>query len=148
MYWLGDGQVYGFDLNTETFELFPSPWGDYRKFKLGVLKGRLSLIILVYFGLEVWVMYGKSWYAERTIRENILGYGSYPVCLIDGLKGTGILIVHDEATNELLAYCLTTNATLSLNCQSDSFMIITYRPSFVKLHNFQRAITKQHYYLF
>ncbi|KAM0029301.1 putative F-box associated interaction domain-containing protein [Helianthus debilis subsp. tardiflorus] len=28
VYWLGDGQIYDFNLNTETFELFPSPPGD------------------------------------------------------------------------------------------------------------------------
>ncbi|KAJ0801397.1 putative F-box domain, kelch-type beta propeller, F-box associated interaction [Helianthus annuus] len=60
VYWLGYGQVYGFDLNTETFELFPSPSGRYRKSKLGVLKGRLSLIIYGPSELEVWVMNGRT----------------------------------------------------------------------------------------
>ncbi|KAF5814518.1 putative F-box domain, kelch-type beta propeller, F-box associated interaction [Helianthus annuus] len=140
VYWLGYGQVYDFDLNTETFELFPSPSGRYRKSKLGVLKGKLSLILLGSLGLEVWVMNGKSWYKERTIQQNIRTIlRSYPVCLIDGLKDTGILIVHDEATKKLLAYCLNTNATLHLNCRADFFTIMTYRPSFVKLHSFQRV---------
>ncbi|MFS7921977.1 hypothetical protein Hanom_Chr03g00243231 [Helianthus anomalus] len=83
---------------------------------------------------------------ERIVREK-----RSPVILEslpDGLKGPSILIVHDEATKELLAYCLNKNATLHVNCQSESFMIMTYRPSFVKHHNFQRAVTKQHHYLF
>ncbi|KAM0029312.1 putative F-box domain-containing protein [Helianthus debilis subsp. tardiflorus] len=156
VYWLGDGQVYGFDLNTETFELFPSPGRRYRKSKLGVLKGRLSQIIFGSLGLEVWVMNGRTWYKERTIRENIsrVILESLPVCLIDGLKGTSILIVHDEATDKLLAYCLDTNANLYLNCKAGYFRIMTYRPSFVKLHNFQRVnftydkVTKHHCYFF
>ncbi|KAF5814513.1 putative F-box domain-containing protein [Helianthus annuus] len=158
VYWLGDGQIYGFDLNRETFDLFPSPPGDNNaesKEMLGVLKGRLSRISWCSLGLDIWVMKETSWYKERTIRENISPIlHSQPLCLIDGLKGTSILIVHDEATNELLAYCLNTSATLHLNYQAKSFKVMTYRPSFVKLHSFQRAcsvydkVRKQHYHFY
>ncbi|KAF5814555.1 hypothetical protein HanXRQr2_Chr03g0112451 [Helianthus annuus] len=158
VHWLGDGQIYGFDLNRETLELFPSPPGDNNaesKEMLGVLKGRLSRISWCSLGLDIWVMKETSWYKERTIRENISPVlHSQPLCLIDGLKGTSILIVHDEATNELRAYCLNTNATLHLNYQANSFTVMTYRPSFVKLHSFQRTcsvydkVTKQHCYFY
>ncbi|MFS7921974.1 hypothetical protein Hanom_Chr03g00243181 [Helianthus anomalus] len=68
VYWLGDGQVYGFDLNTETFELFPSPKRYYQESKLGVLKGRLSLTLIVYLGLEVWLVATNL--PERFVRQD------------------------------------------------------------------------------
>ncbi|KAJ0801406.1 putative F-box domain-containing protein [Helianthus annuus] len=141
VYWIIHDQIYDFDLNTETFELFPSPPGDSRASMkmLGVLKGRLSGVSWCSLGLEVWVMKETSWYKERTIKENIshlLDHNSRPLCLIDGIDGTSILLVSHE--DELMAHCLDTNKTLPLNmmCFDRYRLVTTYRPSFVKLDNF------------
>ncbi|MFS7921923.1 putative F-box domain-containing protein [Helianthus anomalus] len=141
VYWIIHDQIYDFDLNTETFELFPSPPGDSGASNmkmLGVLKGRLSGVSWCWLGLEVWVMKETSWYKERTIKENIshlLDHNSRPLCLINGIDGT-LLVFHED---ELMAHCLDTNKTLPLNmkmCFDRCRLVTTYRPSFVKLGNF------------
>ncbi|KAI3755609.1 hypothetical protein L1987_55413 [Smallanthus sonchifolius] len=58
VYWISEGQIYDFDLTTETFELFPSPPGDNEESKqmLGVLNGNLSRFSWSSLGFTVWVM--------------------------------------------------------------------------------------------
>ncbi|KAJ0801407.1 putative F-box domain-containing protein [Helianthus annuus] len=141
VYWLGDDQIYDFDLNTETFELFPSPPGDNRESEkmLGVLKGRLSRVSWCSLGLEVWVMKEESWSKEITLQEDIChlsGYGFRPVCLFDGLKGASILMASLEGPYELIVHCLTTNTNLHLKIRYYGDPIRTYSPSFVKLSSF------------
>ncbi|KAF5814510.1 putative F-box domain, kelch-type beta propeller, F-box associated interaction [Helianthus annuus] len=83
VYWIAYGQIYDFDLTTETFKLFTSPPGDNQRSKqmLGVLKGSLSHFSWCWLGLEVWVMKEESWYKVLAIPENIK-------CLVDGSNGT------------------------------------------------------------
>ncbi|KAM0029296.1 putative F-box domain-containing protein [Helianthus debilis subsp. tardiflorus] len=141
VYWLGIyGQIYDFDLTTETFDLFPSP-PVREKFEskkmLGVLKGRLSRISWCSLGLNLWVMKGDSWYKEIAIIQEIISLTpeTQLLCLMDGLNGTSVLMLLDKATNQLVAYCLNTNTILNLQWPGCLYRIMTYCPSFVKLHN-------------
>ncbi|KAM0028912.1 putative F-box domain, kelch-type beta propeller, F-box associated interaction [Helianthus debilis subsp. tardiflorus] len=142
VYWLGIyGQIYDFDLTTETFELFPSPPGREKlesKKMLGVLKGRLSRISWCSLGLDIWVMKGDSWNKEIAIIQEIIRLTpkSQPLCLMDGLNGTSVLMLLDKETNQFVAYCLNTNTILHLEwpgCLYRISYIMTYRPSFLKL---------------
>ncbi|KAI3755614.1 hypothetical protein L1987_55418 [Smallanthus sonchifolius] len=140
VYWIAKGQIYDFDLNTETFELFPSPPGDNEESKqvLGVLKGRLSRFSWSSLGLTVWVMKECWCKAIAMIQENINPFLKSqecgPMCLIDdGLKGVGILII--RMADEVVAYCLNMNMILHLNFSCLLNTIMTYRPSFLKLEN-------------
>ncbi|XP_022031044.1 F-box protein At3g07870 [Helianthus annuus] len=147
VYWIADAQIYDFDLDTETFVLVPSPPGPQddqeSKQMLGVLKGSLSLFSWCSLGgFEVWVM-KESWYKAIAIQENInpvLKTPKWkPLFLIDGSKGTSILILSaDKLDREnLVAYCLNTNKFLDLNLPGNCFArMTTYRPSLVKLQNF------------
>ncbi|XP_076934900.1 putative F-box protein At4g21240 [Bidens hawaiensis] len=144
VYWLDDGRVYDFDLNKETFELCrspPGPQGESMQM-LGVLKGRLGRVSWGSLGLEVWVMKDASWCKEITIENPILpsSWWRRLLCLTDGLKGTGILMVQVRSTNEMLAYCLNTNTILHSNFHGANIdSIMTYRPSFIKLYDFASA---------
>ncbi|KAK9077360.1 hypothetical protein SSX86_005697 [Deinandra increscens subsp. villosa] len=146
--WLGaHGQIFDFDLSTETSELFPYPPGDYQEpdRMLGVLKGRLSCICWCSSrGVEVWVRKEESanWYKEITLIKSVIQLaGSWrPLCLIDGLEGISVLLtsVRFVLEENLVVYCLNTNKILSGTPISCSLMysLTTYRPSFVKLDSF------------
>ncbi|KAI7752605.1 hypothetical protein M8C21_021824, partial [Ambrosia artemisiifolia] len=139
------GQVYDFDLDSETFELFPSPLGEpgddeELKQMVGVLKGRLSLFSGSSVGFNVWVM-KESWQKVIAIQENmdpVLKSPDWkPVFLIDGSEGTSVLIFWSRGKPSMVAYCLKRKKILDLNLQGSSIMTMhTYRPSFVKLQNF------------
>ncbi|XP_021991016.1 F-box protein At3g07870 [Helianthus annuus] len=149
VYWIIHGQIYKFDMDTETFESFPSPPGelagdDQESMQmLGVLKGSLSLFSWTSLGFNVWVM-KESWYkAIAVIQENIDPFLKSlewePRFLMDGSDGTSILIFlawHEENPS-LVGYCLNTNKILDLNLPGNYFVRMhTYRPSLVKLQNF------------
>ncbi|KAI7736913.1 hypothetical protein M8C21_032344 [Ambrosia artemisiifolia] len=147
LYWVILGQIYHFDLDSETFELFPSPLGEpgddqESKRMVGVLKGRLSLFSGSSVGFTVWVMKG-SWQKVIAIQENmdpVLKSPDWkPVFLIDGSKGTSVLIIWSGGKPSMVAYCLKRKKVLDLNLNLEwgYFMTMrTYRPSFVKLQNF------------
>ncbi|GJX98485.1 F-box associated domain containing protein [Tanacetum coccineum] len=69
-------KLYAFDIDNETFQLFPSPpeekLGDIRFLSLGVVNGCLSQCSTSYFEFTVWVMkeYGikRSWHKEVVIK--------------------------------------------------------------------------------
>ncbi|KAJ0593149.1 putative F-box domain, kelch-type beta propeller, F-box associated interaction [Helianthus annuus] len=142
VYWFDYIQIYDFDLDTETFELIPPPAGlgdDHEsKQMLGVLKGSLSLFSGSSLGFNVWVMKESSWHKAIAIRETIdpifRSQGWKPLCLIDGLNGTSILILCVKEDREnVVGYCLNTNKILDLNIPGNYWMVIsTYRPSFIK----------------
>ncbi|XP_022031045.1 F-box protein At3g07870 [Helianthus annuus] len=146
VYWIIGGQIYNFDLDTETFELTSSPPGalgdDQESMQmLGVLKGSLSLFSWTSSGFNVWVM-KESWYKAITvIQENVnpvlQSLEWKPVLLIDGSEGTSVLIFLQKGTT-LLAYCLNTNKILDLDLQGNFWTVMSsYHPSLVRLQNFE-----------
>ncbi|KAI3755611.1 hypothetical protein L1987_55415 [Smallanthus sonchifolius] len=142
VYWIYEGQIYDFDLNTEMFELFPSPPGDNEESKqmLGVLNGSLGRFSWSSLGFTVWVMKECWCKAIAMIQEKINPYLRSqewrPLCLIDdGLKGVGILIIRMDVTTEVVAYCLNTNMILHRYSSCSLRKIMPYRPSFLKLRN-------------
>ncbi|KAL9995327.1 putative F-box domain-containing protein [Helianthus debilis subsp. tardiflorus] len=148
VYWVIYGQIFDFDLDSETFELIPSPLGEpgydtESKQMLGVLKGScLSLFSWTSLGFTVWVMKGESWYKAIAMNEEnmdpvLKSLEWKPVYLIDGSDGTSILIFWPQGTESLEAYCLDTNKILDLNLPGNFWTVMhTYRPSFVKLQDF------------
>nr|GFB11750.1 hypothetical protein [Tanacetum cinerariifolium] len=117
VHWINDGghQLFVFELDNETFNLFPSPPFEGEEKQdcqgiLGVLKGCLSQGC--YYSRDtftVWVMkqHGikDSWYKAFTIKETRIACELRwrPLCLLDGLRG-GTLIADDG--DKLVAYCL------------------------------------------
>lgn len=83
-----------------------------------------------------------SWFKEIAIRQVIdplfmWSDESEPLCLIDGLNGTSVLMVHNRETTEVVACCLDTNTVLDFGLLGDfNSFVLTYRPSFVRLDNF------------
>lgn len=157
LHWInvcGRCELFVFELDKETFNLFPSPPPVYEHqaekinhSTLGVLKGCLSQYCWYpSFQFSVWVMreYGikDSWYKAFTLKDtNIAPQLSDPLCLIDGPKG-GLLIVRDYE-DSLAAYCLQTNKLKRVNLSSKYpnrrvriVTTVTYRPTFLKLQNF------------
>nr|GEY36702.1 hypothetical protein [Tanacetum cinerariifolium] len=116
VHWINDGghQLFVFELDNETFNLFPSPPFEGEEKQdcqgiLGVLKGCLSQGC--YYSRDtftVWVMkqHGikDSWYKAFTIKETRIACELRwrPLCLLDGLRG-GTLIADDG--DKLVAYC-------------------------------------------
>nr|GEV85031.1 hypothetical protein [Tanacetum cinerariifolium] len=161
VHWINGGghQLFVFELDNETFNLFPSPPFEGEEKRnyygiLGVLKGCLSQGCYYSCNIfTVWVMkqHGNkdSWYKAFSIKEiHIARKLSCPVCLLDGLKG-GTLIAN--AGNKLVAYCLRTNTLRTINLTSSPSntryparpvrtvniqSVITYHPTFLNLQNF------------
>ncbi|GJY44860.1 hypothetical protein Tco_0433073 [Tanacetum coccineum] len=81
----------------------------------------------------------KSWHKELEIKYNTITHVDtwLPSCLIDGLNNTSILIAYDEEKDKLVAYCLETDTIEETDIYDDIFKVLTYRPSFLKLQNFQ-----------
>ncbi|KAK1431120.1 hypothetical protein QVD17_14371 [Tagetes erecta] len=154
VYWLlYYAKIYAFDLVTETFEEIASPPEsndqELTRLMLGVLKGRLSRVSWFSFGsLEVWVMKEGSWYKEISIQQVISPIldQSQPLCLVDGLKGTSVLMVQNLETKEVVACCLNTNTIIHLDLRGDISSIMAYRPSFLKLDNFGSQRVRAMYY--
>ncbi|XP_076950016.1 putative F-box protein At1g14315 [Bidens hawaiensis] len=142
VYFLLGKEIYDFDLNTETFELFASPpavegQGKESKHMLGILKGRLSRVSWCSSRLEVWIMKDESWYKENVVvRYNLAFLGWRPMCLMDDLNCASFFMLKDRANIRLMAYCLDTNTVKHLELRGYLGRLMTYRPSFVKLDNF------------
>ncbi|XP_076950014.1 putative F-box protein At1g47790 [Bidens hawaiensis] len=138
VYSLCGREIYDFDLDTETLELFPiSPLvhAGFKDLMLGVLKGRLSLLSWSSFELEVWVMKEENWCKE--IDMLMFGLLSWsPLRLMDGLKGTCNLMLCDQAARRLIMWCLDTNTIQQVDMQGKFGELMVYRPSFIKLDNF------------
>ncbi|GKE18974.1 F-box associated domain containing protein [Tanacetum coccineum] len=112
-------KLYSFNIDNETFELFPSPPfieikdDDFHYQNLGILNGCLSLCDSFSSELEltVWVMkeYGlkKSWCKEVVIKRGIIPYVGWllnaSVYLIESLDDGTILMLANERTS--LVYC-------------------------------------------
>ncbi|KAJ9552139.1 hypothetical protein OSB04_016184 [Centaurea solstitialis] len=141
-------RICTFDLNTETFQLFPSPPFEAIQENcfpiqcLGVLKGCLCKSEAEDFKFTIWMMkeynIKKSWHKEVVITEALTRIGSeWPywdtIYLIEGLKDGTILFV----CGDLCAFYPrsdTIEQMVKFNWLGSG---ITYRPSFLKLQNFE-----------
>ena len=155
LHWInvnGRCELFAFELDKETFSLFPSPPPvyEYQEEKinhstLGVLKGCLSQYCWYpSFQFSVWVMkeyrIKNSWYKAFTIKEtNIAPQLAYPLCLIDGINGTtsNLIAVH-ENENKFLVHCLDSNTYVQTNALPiyTTSKLIHYHPRFLKLQKF------------
>lgn len=149
VHWIIADKLHSFDLENETFQLFPSPLDEVEIYCgrqcLGVLKDFLSLFYYSYYqdlGYTIWMMreHGnhKSWQKELVIEENITRQEPQiwrPLSLSDGLNGSTILVVHvsDKDMGKLVAYCLKTNTVQDTITSYHCITATTYRPSFLKL---------------
>lgn len=132
------------------FDNFPSPPVESIKGShvpcqsLGVLKGCLFQSYLFYdIEFTIWVMkeYGikKSWHKELSIKLSYttreMGWMDGPIYVIEGLKDGTILLV-DEYEG-VLVYSLRSKKVDEGYPLSSGFTGIAYRPSFLKLQNFE-----------
>ncbi|GJY79157.1 F-box associated domain containing protein [Tanacetum coccineum] len=140
-------KICAFNFDNETFKLFPSPPFDAAKEhsislrSMGVLNGCLSQCDSTYNDVTIWVMneYGikNSWYKMANVRQymcpKLLMF--QPINLLHGLKDGGVLMVHYQ--EKLYAYYPGTNAIEDIRMFNGHFTGVTYRPSFVKLRDFE-----------
>ncbi|KVI02070.1 F-box/kelch-repeat protein At3g06240-like [Cynara cardunculus var. scolymus] len=137
-----------FDLDKETFRLFPSPPSEsieesYMHFQsLAVLKGCLCKSDTYDSRYTIWVMteYGikKSWRKELVVKLGIIPDLDWliwePMFLIEGLKDGSILMVCRE--ERLLVYCPQSKTIEHTEMFEPYFSGLPYRPSFLKLRDF------------
>nr|GEU81572.1 F-box associated domain, type 1 [Tanacetum cinerariifolium] len=140
--------LYAFDVDSETFHLFPSPpykekHGNIRSQSLGVFKGCLCQCDSSPNEFTIWVMkeYGikKSWHKEVVINQSIsrdLDWLIYEhVTVLKGLEdGTILMLLRDHC---LLVYCPRKNTIEKREMFRIFFTGIAYRPSFLKLKTFE-----------
>ncbi|KAJ9551938.1 hypothetical protein OSB04_015983 [Centaurea solstitialis] len=124
------GSIFTFDLDKETFQLFPSPSiepGAMQKStrNLGVLRGCLCRLDIYDFHLKIWVMkqYGikESWHKELVITQ--------PICAKSRLDGTILVVVGGK----MLAYCPKSNIFEDFSLLNNCFVRMTHHHSFIKL---------------
>ncbi|GKA03031.1 F-box associated domain containing protein [Tanacetum coccineum] len=153
VYWIVDDQLFSFDLDNETFKLFPfppPPDGEilYGLRYIGILKGCLSLLCNSSHEITVWVMkeHGieKFWKIKNCTLELNNLFELFPICLVDGLNGRSILMFKllkedDECESQLMAHCLETSTSEDTTISDKRFTVKTYRPSLMKLQNFQSS---------
>ncbi|KAJ9536575.1 hypothetical protein OSB04_un000224, partial [Centaurea solstitialis] len=144
----GDHEKIGtFDLENETFQLFPSPpesvkenWFPHRR--LAIVKGCLCKLRTYYSELTIWMMkeYGinNSWHKEVVIRRGIsvdLEWPLYkPIHLIAGLKDGSILIVFK---NKMCVFDPRSEMFEDTKMFEPNLSGQGYRPSFLKLQHFK-----------
>ena len=139
-------KLFAFDIDNETFHLFPSPpcedWDRIRVQSLGVLNGFLSQSDTTDREFTIWVMkeYGvkRSWHKEVVIKQYIAEPRDWwmhgHVSLIEGLKdGTIFMLFEDDG---LLVYLPQKKSIEEKRLIKPFFTGIAYRPSFLKLVTF------------
>ncbi|KAJ9551767.1 hypothetical protein OSB04_015812 [Centaurea solstitialis] len=140
-------KIATFDLDKETFQLFPSP-PEFVQGKqcygqsLGILKGCLCKLDTYHSELTIWVMkeYGikNSWHKEVVItRETCIDLKwplFAPIDLIVGLKDGSMLMVFESKLCVFDPRSQTIEETKTFEPHSRG---LAYRPSFLKLQNFE-----------
>ncbi|KAJ9536573.1 hypothetical protein OSB04_un000222 [Centaurea solstitialis] len=141
-------RISNFDLNTETFELFPSPpfeaveEVDDHVRSLAVLKDCLCMSDGNDAHFTIWVMkeYGikKSWHKELVIKEETLNPSReqpywYTIYLVEGLKDGTIFLM----TGDLWAFYPTSHTIEEIDTCKGLESVLAYRPSFLKLQDFE-----------
>nr|GFB31605.1 F-box associated domain, type 1 [Tanacetum cinerariifolium] len=143
--------LYAFDIDNETFQLFPSPpeekLGDIRFLSLGVVNGYLSQCYTSYFEFTVWVMkeYGikRYWHKEVVIKQTNMAkvdwWMAQPLALLEGSKDGIILMLFSGVGFGvgLLVYCPRKKIFEKRVGSQPFFAGISYRPSFLKLQTFE-----------
>ncbi|PWA81463.1 F-box associated domain, type 1 [Artemisia annua] len=151
VYWIVNDRLFSFDLDRETFKLFPFPSlpNDETLIVLqylGVLNGCLSVLYRTPFELCIWVM--KDHGTARQIGKfdnpwTLTSKECFPVCLVDGLNGRSILMFNfiekSDQERNLMAHCIETNTNEDTAISDKIFKVKTYRPSLLKLQNFQAS---------
>ncbi|KAJ9552266.1 hypothetical protein OSB04_016311 [Centaurea solstitialis] len=141
-------KICTFDLNKETFQLFPSPPSEvieesFSYFQnLVVLKGSLCKYDAYHSQLSIWMMkeYGikKSWHKEMVITEAICDGLEWPlpepISLIDGFRDGRVLIV---SSGNLWVFDPTSDTIEEIEMFDWFDSGLAYRPSFLKLQNFK-----------
>ncbi|KAJ9551694.1 hypothetical protein OSB04_015739 [Centaurea solstitialis] len=137
-----------FDLDKETFQLFPSPPSEaieesYMHFQsLAILKGCLCKSDTYDSQYTIWVMkeYGikESWHKEVVVKLGIIPDLDWliwePMFLIEGLKDGSILM--DYRHERLFVYCPQSKTIEHTEIFDPYFTGLAYRPSFLKLRDF------------
>ncbi|KAJ9552138.1 hypothetical protein OSB04_016183 [Centaurea solstitialis] len=141
-------RICTFDLNTETFQLFPSPPFDATEEvvdhvqSLAVLKGCLCISNGNHAQFTIWVMkeYGikKSWHKETVVTKEAFNPSRqqpywYTIYLVEGLKDGTIFLM----TGELWAFYPTSDTIEEIDTCYGLASVLAYRPSFLKLQNFE-----------
>ncbi|KAJ9551939.1 hypothetical protein OSB04_015984 [Centaurea solstitialis] len=137
------GSILTFDLDKETFQLFPSPPSEPGAMQentgnLGVFNGCLCRLGTYDFHLTIWVMkqYGikESWHKELVITQAICASQDWELkktmFVFGGLQDGTILVV---VGCKMLAYCPKSNTFEDLSLLDNWFVVMTHRPSFIKL---------------
>ncbi|KAK9074100.1 hypothetical protein SSX86_006697 [Deinandra increscens subsp. villosa] len=139
-----------FDIENETFQLFPSRPSDAKDespmhfVSLAVMRGCLCQSDTYYDDeIVIWVMkeYGikESWCKEVVIKKSVspdLDWVMWePLYLMEGLKDGSFLMVYYE--DFLLKYCPERKTVEKVELFDRYFNGIAYRPSFVKLVRFE-----------
>ncbi|KAJ9551940.1 hypothetical protein OSB04_015985 [Centaurea solstitialis] len=137
------GSIFTFDLDKETFQLFPSPPtepGAMQKStgNLGVLKGCLCRLDIYAFDLEIWVMkqYGikESWHKELVIAHPFCAPQDWEMkkfmYVFEGFQDGTILVV---VGGKMLEYLPEINFFEDFSLLNNCFVRMTHRPSFIKL---------------
>lgn len=143
-----DDKICDFDVDNETFQLFPSPPSEYIEGKwrsqcLGVLNGCLSQCDATSFDFTIWVMkeYGikNSWHKEVVINQSIRWDDEMsirgPVHLMESLEDGTILMLLDWWG--LLVYCPRKETMKKREFFARYLTGMAYRPSFIKLQTFE-----------
>ncbi|KAJ9551550.1 hypothetical protein OSB04_015595 [Centaurea solstitialis] len=137
------GRICTFDLNEETFQLFPSPLTqESDNLSMAILKGCLCISDGNHSQFTIWVMkeYGikKSWHKEAVITKEALNRNRewlywYTVSLIEGLNDGTILFM----SGGLWAFYPRSRTVEEIDKFKCSKSWLAYRPSFLKLQNFE-----------
>ncbi|PWA58323.1 F-box associated domain, type 1 [Artemisia annua] len=149
IYWIMGNQLLSFNLDKEKFQLFPFPPPPKQRIigignsYLGVLKGCLCYLYKSDNAFIFWVMtkehkMKKYWHIELDIAKSTLEITS-PLLVTDGSNDQSILFVQNRENHQLVAYCPETNKFEDTKLSETNFRIYNYRPSFVKLQNFQSS---------
>ncbi|KAJ9552155.1 hypothetical protein OSB04_016200 [Centaurea solstitialis] len=153
-HWIVDDQhalekLCRFDLDKETFQLFPSPppeaiqGNEYHDQSLGVLKGCLCQLDAYVSQFTIWVMreYGvkNSWHKEVVIKQGSSFDLRWPqiwpaMYLIGELKDGSILTV---CNYKLWAFHPRSKKIEATKIHDPNVTGLAYRPSFLKLRNFE-----------
>ncbi|KAJ9536583.1 LOW QUALITY PROTEIN: hypothetical protein OSB04_un000232 [Centaurea solstitialis] len=131
-----DDKICTFDLDKETFQLLPSPPPQVKKMD-SMVKGCLCKLDTYDSKLTIWVMkeYGinNSWCKQVVIRRTIPWPLFEPIHLIADLKDGSFLMVFE---NKLCVFDPQSQTIEDTKIFYPSLSGWAYRPSFLKLHNF------------
>ncbi|KAJ9551644.1 hypothetical protein OSB04_015689 [Centaurea solstitialis] len=130
--------ILTFDLDKETFQIFPSPCSEpFAELfsNLGVFKGCLCKSYTKDSQFTIWVMkqhaIKESWHKELVITQAIfVGLNRGRIFVFGGLQDGTVLVVLD---NKLVAYCPKSKTFDDLAILGRWSIVLTHHPSLIKL---------------